>query len=704
MTTRTIFPFDYIADPDKGRPLFQAKLYFGEADKNPKQFPRQAFAIQEDGTEIPLPSSINTPAIFTGSGGVPEYNGLPVRIAIDGNYSFLVEDRLGVQKYFVEDALQGDPVLQSIARSLNILDSDIIYDTDLLTPIPRYIYSASQQVTYEVPDAALGEMIISVVGAVLTTNMGVYYLLNPLPVSTSTTLEKFGGIADAYNSDGTLNGSRTDNTPALLRLIEEVSTIQKSITYGDIKSAGKILLNPGGYYFSEPISLKVQLIIEGSTSGLFGGWASSLVFDGDQGTLGGCAGVTFHRADTDSTTDSQVASTFGGDGSILRNLRIVAINNVPEVTDEIDQRNQGVWYRARAVLDNVIIENFGSHGFMVQAVQASGEGAHGNANLWEANTVFSVSCGYHGAYIIGGDSNAGSSYKFNAIACNGNGIKDSSFLGNTHTASHISLCYRDEHYSTHLGNTWWCQNPALANATEPGTDDEVWFDNGASLPSKPWSGSDTYELAGAVTTTNANSNCVFIGLYTEVGNQGPVYLLQRDALIGGLVSVGFSPQTILADNHIVSRGRSVAPKFRSEGLDDGEQRIEFLSRNGILAQYKGPDSLISNNPRLAIGNTATGDTTLIGFGHADYPSVGLCLTNAPTSVDGLAKGDWSCESGVMLGTRELSLRRGAILTGQFYKRGSIIFQTPNALAQSSYLQCITAGLGNSTAVFESHVL
>ncbi|AUR87157.1 hypothetical protein HYP58_gp11 [Vibrio phage 1.097.O._10N.286.49.B3] len=75
---------------------------------------------------------------------------------------------------YAEDVSLND--LEAITRSLNILDSDIIYDTDTVTPIPSYIYSVSQQKTYSVPAGAIGKTIVSVVGDVLETSGGSYTL------------------------------------------------------------------------------------------------------------------------------------------------------------------------------------------------------------------------------------------------------------------------------------------------------------------------------------------------------------------------------------------------------------------------------------------------------------------------------------------------------------------------------------------------
>ena len=67
-----LFPFAYVPDPDKGKPVALGTMYFGEPDKDPESFPIQAYAKQEDGTIIPI--SLGG-AIELSAGGVPTYNG-----------------------------------------------------------------------------------------------------------------------------------------------------------------------------------------------------------------------------------------------------------------------------------------------------------------------------------------------------------------------------------------------------------------------------------------------------------------------------------------------------------------------------------------------------------------------------------------------------------------------------------------------------
>lgn len=89
--------FDYIPDPVRGRPLFNAHIYIGEPDTDPViPFNRKLVtATQQNGTEVNLPQPIRT-----GSGGVPIYNGSPVRIRISPPYSIKVLDSFGAQKYY----------------------------------------------------------------------------------------------------------------------------------------------------------------------------------------------------------------------------------------------------------------------------------------------------------------------------------------------------------------------------------------------------------------------------------------------------------------------------------------------------------------------------------------------------------------------------------------------------------------------------
>ena len=78
-------PLFYVADPSRGEPLGLASLYFGVPGKDP-QLPanqKRVYVVQDDGSF----KAINQP-VKTSAGGIPEYNGSPALLAIDGNYSW----------------------------------------------------------------------------------------------------------------------------------------------------------------------------------------------------------------------------------------------------------------------------------------------------------------------------------------------------------------------------------------------------------------------------------------------------------------------------------------------------------------------------------------------------------------------------------------------------------------------------------------
>jgi hypothetical protein len=99
------FPYDYIADPAKGRPLFNADLYYGIPDLDPEILANQIqiSVRQEDGSVIPVAQPLNT-----GFGGILLYNGSPVTVLIDEFiFSFKALNNLGAQIYYEARAEAG---------------------------------------------------------------------------------------------------------------------------------------------------------------------------------------------------------------------------------------------------------------------------------------------------------------------------------------------------------------------------------------------------------------------------------------------------------------------------------------------------------------------------------------------------------------------------------------------------------------------
>ncbi len=94
---RVINPLLYVPDPDSAGPLGLAYLYFGEPSKDPElaENRKRVYALQEDGSAVPISQPIRTTV-----GGVPEYNGSPVGLAISGNYSYKALSSASEQKYY----------------------------------------------------------------------------------------------------------------------------------------------------------------------------------------------------------------------------------------------------------------------------------------------------------------------------------------------------------------------------------------------------------------------------------------------------------------------------------------------------------------------------------------------------------------------------------------------------------------------------
>lgn len=88
----------YYPTPTIGRPLSNANIYVGVIDLDPEVVAnqKQISVLQENGTTVEVPQPI-----ITSAGGVPQYNGSPVTILVDGSYSTKVTDSKGAQIYYV---------------------------------------------------------------------------------------------------------------------------------------------------------------------------------------------------------------------------------------------------------------------------------------------------------------------------------------------------------------------------------------------------------------------------------------------------------------------------------------------------------------------------------------------------------------------------------------------------------------------------
>lgn len=551
------------------------------------------------------------------------------------------------------------------------------------------------------------------------TNIGTDWLdkSNAFPNKLESTLEEFGGKADAYLSDGTLNPNKTDNYPALVKLIEAKTTFVPDRFGGNANNytVGEIKLGVGAYYFGTPLSMKVHSIITGKGGGVAGGQQTIMLFDGDiiRGQ-GECSGITYHRIDTDYTSIGPVTSTSGADGSVLEGVTVRAINRVYQ--DELsarDQRYSGAWRRARAIFRDVQFERFGGHGYMTYASSTnSSYYPYGNANEWVDENVRADGNGYHGHYVFGLDVNAGGARKFSAVNNNGCGLWDESFLGNAYFNCHFNRNYRPTQYVTYDAGsgvkTWWCQNPNLAAETTPGSNELVWqqASSEAGLTARPWAEQTKFELAGAVV---AFQHTIFVGTYVEKGYEGPIYLNGSCAWLQGLQEVGFSKiSTESVTNFIVDSGFMWNPNMR-RSIDSGKgtQSLTWFKLRDYIFNYSDGNGNTTNRLKMYyLTDTTPLTANMMGFaaGSNDYGLMYVVNANK-AGLYGLKTGDTFLYGDIKIGGLNSPSIATTADTGKYYHRGSIILsRTVAAAGQNSYQQCTVAGLYGSTAVFVQHVL
>jgi len=131
MTQLVSLGIEYFPDPTKGKPVFFGSIYVGDPDTDPEIESNQKSVTlkEEDGTLV----SVSQP-VATGAGGVPLYNGSPVQILTDGNYSLKVLNKSGKQVYYVPNFFEGTPLTEFDGRYIVPFDTvaDMVASTTLV--------------------------------------------------------------------------------------------------------------------------------------------------------------------------------------------------------------------------------------------------------------------------------------------------------------------------------------------------------------------------------------------------------------------------------------------------------------------------------------------------------------------------------------------------------------------------------------------
>lgn len=103
-------PYKYFPDFDEGRPVFNGKIYVGEVGTDPELPENQKDVFISEGSVFDQTAVQVAQPIATSGGGVPEFNGNPVAVFVDGDYSIKVLNRFDSQVYYSASVRSGEPL------------------------------------------------------------------------------------------------------------------------------------------------------------------------------------------------------------------------------------------------------------------------------------------------------------------------------------------------------------------------------------------------------------------------------------------------------------------------------------------------------------------------------------------------------------------------------------------------------------------
>ena len=169
-----------------------------------------------------------------------------------------------------------------------------------------------------------------------------------------------------------------------------------------------------------------QAMIIGSGTGRGGSPMSQIRFPVNKG------GIRTQRSDT-SGVSGATGTGKDSQGSQVRNLKLLGGYAGTE------GEYHGVQVRSNSVeIDDVWVENFQGDAFYIAAdTNAAGGVPKGNANLWSLTRCYATAC-RKGLYLVGGDSNAGSTTACNFSGNRLRGLDDQCFINSVHYAPHAA--------------------------------------------------------------------------------------------------------------------------------------------------------------------------------------------------------------------------------------------------------------------------
>lgn len=224
MANRVIVPAEYFPDFRRGRPVFRGQIFIGQPNTDPeipanqKQVSVTDTGINADPLEVAQP-------IETGAGGTPVYNGAPVSILVEGNYSLKVLDNQGRQVYYFADVLGSQPITsEDIGNYTDYAFSTLSGLISRTTSGGQIIASINNgQVAYLSQSGRAGHFVFDSsdlsVQVAADPNQGIYVATNlDLTGASGAWVRNHGGSVspDYYGAVGDWNGTTgTDDASAM---------------------------------------------------------------------------------------------------------------------------------------------------------------------------------------------------------------------------------------------------------------------------------------------------------------------------------------------------------------------------------------------------------------------------------------------------------------------------------------------------------
>jgi hypothetical protein len=309
-------------------------------------------------------------------------------------------------------------------------------------------------------------------------------------------------------------GNGVDDFPAFQKALDQINTDALSAAGtdaspggqdNDLGNRGGVLYIPAGsYVLGQTLRITRNVIVQGA-----GMATSRLIFDKGGADRSSLAGIVVDHL-TEKDRSGKVVISQRSDFTVIRDLSVEtpdrfypgATGNPSLTVADDDARLAGTYsgivvYSPFVSVENCQVAGFVEDGIHVNSRVPAGVTTPRWADCWQVTNCLVVRNGRHGLFVIGGDANVGSARN---LTCNGNcrwGISDSSFLGNTYL-----MCHVEGNGVTHSGP-------------------------GAPPP----------DSGGAYRTTEMNARSVFLGCYSE-GGQNASEIHWPTLVVGGMHNAG----------------------------------------------------------------------------------------------------------------------------------------------------------------------